>query len=252
MYNPKAEARLQFHPTPGVPRVAQAAVTLHRKHEQPSGVYVTGGHVAPAAGAAQEGFTFYLRPECAPPGAGATVAGPWQAGAAGWGLLLAAGAGLEHGLPTERLRAPVLCPAAPPLLPACSDGSQMGVLALDVSGGAGCWAVLLLLPVPLLAAAPCAAPVLSQAPPRYPAHRPARLPAALLPPLQRLVRTINNRGFPPPSDGASSAASTAAAGPGPGPLYSGMQGGPAMAAMPGGARGRPPAACRDCRLRCMP
>ena len=40
VYNPKAEARLQYGG--GGPRVAQAGITLHRKHEMPSGVYTTG------------------------------------------------------------------------------------------------------------------------------------------------------------------------------------------------------------------
>ncbi|KAL4436738.1 hypothetical protein ABPG75_003877 [Micractinium tetrahymenae] len=62
VYNPKAEARLQVSAVPGAPRVAQAGVTLHRKHEQPSGVYTTGGHAGPN-GEIVEGYTFYLRPE---------------------------------------------------------------------------------------------------------------------------------------------------------------------------------------------
>lgn len=37
VFNPKAQARLQPGAAPGAPRVAQAGITLHRKHEQPSG-----------------------------------------------------------------------------------------------------------------------------------------------------------------------------------------------------------------------
>jgi hypothetical protein len=37
VYNPKAEARLQHGVGSGGARVAQAGITLHRKHEVPSG-----------------------------------------------------------------------------------------------------------------------------------------------------------------------------------------------------------------------
>lgn len=67
VYNPKAEARLQFSAAGAGPRVAQAGITLHRKHELPSGVYTTGGHGAGGSsmvgGTPQEGYTFYLRPD---------------------------------------------------------------------------------------------------------------------------------------------------------------------------------------------
>jgi hypothetical protein len=70
VYNPKAEARLQASAGSG-PRVAQAGITLHRKHELPAGVYTTGGHQpgAPTPSQQQEGYTFYLRPDDGSPAA---------------------------------------------------------------------------------------------------------------------------------------------------------------------------------------
>ncbi|KAI3426006.1 hypothetical protein D9Q98_007974 [Chlorella vulgaris] len=70
VYNPKAEARLQATVGSG-PRVAQAGITLHRKHELPAGVYTTGGHQpgAPTPSQQQEGYTFYLRPDDGSPAA---------------------------------------------------------------------------------------------------------------------------------------------------------------------------------------
>lgn len=50
VFHQKAQARLQYGVGGGgAPAIAQAGVTLHRKHELPSGLYTTGGHSAGSA-----------------------------------------------------------------------------------------------------------------------------------------------------------------------------------------------------------